>query len=76
MTILFDATRSVKPTTSARRFGLGLLASKPAYRTDYTLSDAEWNAQMNAAIAARDAHLDQMGLEAEAVERLVSGCCL
>jgi hypothetical protein len=72
MTILYPSPAKIKSI----RFGSGILASRPTHRADYSDADACLNAEMNAAIAERDSHLDQMALEAEAVDRLCSGYCL
>ena len=74
MAIIYPSPTS--STKSARRFGSGILASLPSHKTDYTSEDASWWAAQLASIAERDSHLDQMALEAEAVDRLVSSCCL
>ena len=55
---------------------LGILATLPSHKTDYTSEDASWWAAQLASIAERDSHLEQMAQEAEAVDRLVAGCCL
>ena len=70
--ILCSPVAPVKSATT-RRFGEGILATHLTYRTDYSDADARWNAEMNAAIAARDAHYDRMASEAAAVDRLCSG---
>jgi hypothetical protein len=72
MTILYPAPAPVKST---RRFAAGLFASKPTYQAPCTSDDTSWWAAQLAAVAERDSHLDQMALEAEAVERLCQGLC-
>jgi hypothetical protein len=72
VTILYPAPRQIK---SPRKFAAGLLATRPAYRTDYSASDAEWNAAQNAARAALDKRADRMANEARALDRLSSGYC-
>ena len=80
MTILFDATVAVKPARNARRFGQGLLATYPTYRSDHTAADAAWLLaddlrREEAAKAAFNAELEAMFEESLAVERMSLGYC-
>lgn len=68
MTILFDPSRKVNRRT--RRFGSGLLASRPAYKAPYTASDLVW---LIAQPSAEDRHYDELAGQAEALDRLTNG---
>ena len=70
MTILFDASAPVK---SARRFGAGLLPSRPSYRAPYTAADAEWLIADNARRDAENRHYDRLAAESAAMDRIESG---
>ena len=72
MTILFDARCPVKP---ARRFGAGILATRPTYRAPYTSADLAWLAADNARRDAENRHYDAMADEAAALDRLERGLC-
>lgn len=68
MTTLYASTRPVK---SARPFGLGLLASSPVVRVDYSAADAAWWAAESA--AAEDRRLDALAEEARQMDRIQAG---
>jgi len=70
MTTLYHSAAPVKP---ARRFGAGLLASRPAYRAPYTASDLAWLAADDA--RREDEHFDRMAEESAALGRMESGLC-
>lgn len=74
MSILFDATRTVKPAP-ARRFGKGLLAARPTYRADFTTADEAWLVEDNARRAREDATFDRAYAESVALDRLERGLC-
>lgn len=70
MTILYPAIAPVKP---ARRFGSGLLASRPAHRAPFTAADLAWLAADNA--RREDEHFDRMAEESTTLDRHESGLC-
>ena len=72
MTILFDATRTVKP---ARPFGRGILRSLPTYRAPYTAAEASMWAAMSAHLD--NARLDRLAGESAALSLMEAGisCC-
>ncbi len=70
MTILYPALSPVKP---ARRFGAGLLASRPAYRAPYTEADLAWLAADDA--RREDEHFDRMAEDSTALDRVSLGYC-
>jgi hypothetical protein len=74
MTILYDATRPVKPT---RRFGAGLLAYAPNHRNPYTVADeAEYLqdlADRDQAVRDFDQHLEERALMSLARDRAERG---
>lgn len=72
MTILYPSPAKVKP---ARRFGAGLLASRPAYRTDHTVADAVWLVADNGRQEAADRRFDDLAAEDAALDRLEAGLC-
>ena len=71
MTILFDATRPVKTSRPARRFGAGLLATLPTYRTGHTSADAVWWAAESARL--EDARFDRTAGESAFMDRYEAG---
>ena len=71
MTILFDATRPVKTTRPARRFGAGILATRPVYTSDHTAADEAWWAAESARL--EDARFDWMAAETAALDSLTRG---
>jgi len=78
VTILFDATRRVKTT---RRFGSGILASRPTFTRTHSEADEAWLAEDNARrdsdrSAHRNARLEWVAGCAIAADRLANGCCL
>jgi hypothetical protein len=68
MTTLFDATRPVK---TARRFGIGILATHPVYPADHTTEDEAWWAAESARM--ENARFDRMAAESTAVDALTRG---
>lgn len=72
MTILYPAPAAVK---SARRFGAGLLATRPTYRADHTAADAAWLAADNARRERLDRRVDELAVERDALSRLEAGLC-
>lgn len=70
MTILFSSLAPVKSATG-RRFGKGILAARPTYKTGYTASDAAWWAAELA--GGENARYDQMAGEAAEMGRLEAG---
>jgi hypothetical protein len=75
MTILFDATRPVKSTRSARRFGAGLFQWTPMYHADHTAADEAWLIEDNARREAESRLFDRMAAESRAVARHERGLC-
>jgi hypothetical protein len=72
MTILYDSTRPVKPST----FACGILRSAPVDHLDMTQADREWwTAVSNGRDADLDRHVDAIFAEAEAIARLEMGLC-
>jgi hypothetical protein len=71
-TILYDATRTVKP---ARRFGAGLLATRPAYTAPFTASESAWWAAESARVES--ARFDRLAGESAALDLMEAGisCC-
>lgn len=72
MTILFDATRRVK---SNRKFGRGVLPSRPSYKAPAKPSDVQWWA-VECSVMTEDKHFDEMATEASYQDRLDRGICL
>ncbi len=70
MTTLFH---SAAPVKTARRFGAGLLASRPAYRAPYTAADLAWLAADDA--RREDEHFDRMAEDSTALDRASLGYC-
>jgi hypothetical protein len=68
MTTLYDATRPVK---SARRFGAGILATRPVYTVDHTAEDAAWWAAESSRM--KDARIDRQAAESAALDALTCG---
>ncbi len=74
MTILFDATRTVKP--ASRPFGSGILSRTP--RTfEPSAADRAWWAQESERLdtARENARFDAMAEESAAMDRLEAGLC-
>lgn len=71
MTILFDATRTVKPATT-RRFGVGILPPRGA--KPYTQADLDWLTEDNAR-REENAVFDRLAEESAAMDRLEAGLC-
>lgn len=67
MTILYDASQNVKPTTP-RSFGRGILAGAPVHHAPCSDADSLWWAQQTAG-----PDFDAMFAEAEAAARVESG---
>jgi hypothetical protein len=73
-TILFDATRPVKTTRPARRFGSGILATYPHYMAPFTAADATfWAAESDRLERVRTIRTARIDREAVALNRLTSG---
>lgn len=71
MTTLFDATRPVKTTRPARRFGAGILPTYPVYMSDHTAADEAWWAAESARM--EDARIDRQAAESAALDALTRG---
>lgn len=68
MTILYPAPVRVKRN---RKFGAGLLASRPTYRAPVTAQDIQWWTVETA--TAEDAHYDRLADEAAFLDRYTRG---
>ena len=70
-------TPEVKPTRRTARkpspFGVGILASRPVVKVEYTASDEAWYVAQTT--AAEDRHYDAMEAEAIALARVDMGLC-
>ena len=71
MTILYPAPASVKST---RRFGAGILATRPTYRADHTASDEAWWAAES--VRTENARFDRQAEESAALSWHEAGLCL
>jgi hypothetical protein len=72
MTTLFSSLAPVKP---ARRFGVGILATRPAYRADHTAADAAWLAADDARRDDEDRRHDAAASESAHMDRYERGLC-
>jgi hypothetical protein len=70
MTTLYH---SAAPVKSARPFGRGLLAGRPAHRADHTAADAAWLSADNA--RREDARFDRSAGESAFMDRYEAGLC-
>lgn len=72
MTILYPPPAPVK---SSRRFGSGILPTRPVYRAPFTASDLAWLALDNA--RRENARYDRMAGASAALDMMESGlrCC-
>jgi hypothetical protein len=75
MITIFDATRPVKPSRNARRFGAGLLAYVPTVTHSYEPTDAEmsWLREDSARREASNRRMERLADEAAAARRYEAG---